>query len=127
MVDLLLYSRIDHRLRSLAIRTGESWRRSEQAADQRTFCIHLTSIFAKVWAAQIGKRRFMLLVAFDRQPCHLFGGGGYRAAAVVATGFAHERGDTRSEKTDFLAIAGHWLCNHGKTLLPIFNLLACGH
>jgi ribonuclease HII len=126
MVDMLLYSRVYHHLRPLAIRTGKSWRRSEQTADQRTFCINLASLVAKVRATQIGKRRFMLLVAFDRQPCHLFGGCGYRAAAVMTTGFALERWNTRSEKADFLTVAGHWLCNPGKTLSPIFNPLACG-
>lgn len=89
-VDLLLYLRINQHLRPLAIRAGESWRRSEQAADQRAFCIDLASIVTKVRAAQIGKRRLMLLVAFCWKPCHLFGGGGHWPAAVVTTGIALE-------------------------------------
>lgn len=64
-VYLLLYLRINHRHRLLAIRTGKSWRRSKQATDQRSFCIDLASTIAKVRAAQIGKCRFMFLVAFD--------------------------------------------------------------
>jgi hypothetical protein len=44
----------------------------------------------------------------------------------VTTGFALERWDARSEKADFLTVAGHWLCNLGKTLPLIFNPLACG-
>jgi len=67
-VNLLLYLRISHYLRPLAIRTGVSWRRSEQAADQRAFCIDLASFVTKVRAAQIGKRRLMFLVAFDWKP-----------------------------------------------------------
>ena len=72
-VDLLLYLRIDHHLRPLAIRTGESWRCSEQTADQRAFRIDLASIFSKVWAIQLGKGCLMSRAAFDRKVCHLFG------------------------------------------------------
>ena len=53
-LDMLLNLRIDHHLRPLAIRAGEPWRRSEQTADKRAFCVDLASIVAKVWAAQIG-------------------------------------------------------------------------
>jgi hypothetical protein len=60
-----------------------------------------------VWATQIGKRSLMLFVAFDWKLCHLFAGGGYRPAAVMATGFALERWNTRSKKPDFLTVAGH--------------------
>lgn len=63
-VDLPLYLRINHHLRLLAIRTGQSWRRSKQATDQRPLCIDLASIIAKVRTAQIGKCRFMFPVAF---------------------------------------------------------------
>jgi hypothetical protein len=121
MVDLLLYLRIDHHLRPLAVRTGKPWRRSEQAADQRAFCIDLASIITKVRATQIGKRRLMLLVAFNWKSCHLFGGGGYRPAAIVTTGYALERWNTRSEKPDFLAVACHYPCDLGKLLFPIFK------
>jgi ribonuclease HII len=51
---LLLYTQIDHHLGPLAVRTGKSWRRSKQAADQRTLCVDLASINAKVWTAEIG-------------------------------------------------------------------------
>lgn len=120
-VYLLLYLRIDHHLRPLAIRTGESWRRSEQAADQRAYCIDLASIVTQVRAAQIGKRRLMFLVAFDWKPCHLFRGGGYRPAAIVTTGFALERGNMLSEKPDFLAVACHCRCYLEKSLHHILN------
>lgn len=120
-MDLLLYVRVYHHLRPLAIWTGESWCRSKQAADQRAFCIDLTSLVTQVWATQIGKRRLMLLVALDRQPRHLFAGGGYRPAAIVTTGFALKRWNARSKKLDFLTVSGHLMHNLGKTLSPFLN------
>jgi len=65
-VYLAFNARIDHHLRPPAIRTGESRRRTEQTADQRTFGVDLTSMLTKVRAAEIGKRCRMLRVAFDR-------------------------------------------------------------
>jgi len=125
-LDMLLYLWIDHNLRPLAIRTDETWRRSEQTADQRAFCVDLASIVAKVWAAQIGKRRLMFFFAFDRKPCHLFAGGGYRPAAIVTAGFALERGNVLSEKPDFLAVICHYSCDLGKYLCASAILLREG-
>ena len=107
MVDLLLYSRIDHRLGPVAVRAGEPWCRSEQAADQRAFRIDLASVVSKVRTAQIGKRCIMIRDAFDGKPCHLFGGSSHWSTAVVASGSAFEGWNVLSEKADFTAVACH--------------------
>lgn len=108
MVDLLLYFRIDHHIRPIAILAGESWCRSEQTADQRAFRINLASIVSKVRTAQIGKCCLMLRDASDGKPCHLFGGGSHWATAVVASGFALEGWNVLAEKADFMAVACHY-------------------
>jgi hypothetical protein len=114
-VNLPFNSRIDHDLGPHAIRTGESWRCAEQTADQWTFRVDLASIVTQVRAAQIGERRLMFFVVFDWKPCHLFGRGGHRPAAVMTSGFALKRRNTLAEKFDFLTVACHRLNNSRQT------------
>jgi hypothetical protein len=71
-VNPLLDARVDHHLRAFAIRAGESWRRSEQAANQRAFRVGLAASLNQVRATLALKRRRMLRVTLDGEPCHFF-------------------------------------------------------
>lgn len=51
----------------------------------------------------------MLRNTFDWKPRHLFGRGGHRPAAIVASGAALEGWNALPEEFNFSAIAGHSL------------------
>lgn len=119
-VDLLLYSRIDHHIRPIAIWAGESWCCSEQTANQRAFRIDLASTVSKVRTAHVGKCGLMIRDAFDGKPCHLFGRGSHWPTAIVTSGLALERWNVLSEKSDFTAVACHDLALYFVSLnLPL--------
>ncbi|MFA6902783.1 MAG: hypothetical protein WC236_06860, partial [Gallionellaceae bacterium] len=50
---------------------------------------------------------FMLRIAFNGKIRHFFGGGRYRSAAIMTSGYAREGRNIVSEKTDFGVIVCH--------------------
>lgn len=89
-VDFPLGPGIDHRFRTHAAWAREAWGGAEQATDQRPFTVHRTAMLAQVRTTEFGEGGIANGVALDRQPGHLFGGRGDRAATIVATRHAGE-------------------------------------
>lgn len=106
-LDLLLKARINHRLWPLPVWAGKTWRCAKQPADQRTLGVHLAPLLAEVRTTQTGQRRLMLFAGLDREPCHLFAGGGHRPAAIMTSWLAFKRRNTVPEKPDLLTDSRH--------------------
>lgn len=107
LVNLSLYLWIDHQRRPMTVRTEKARSRAKEAADQRTFTVHLASLIAKIRATEFGQCGLMFLIAFLGKPCDLFCSGGDRATAIVAPRVACEYWNMIPKKSDFLAVFSH--------------------
>ena len=106
-VNLAIYLWINHQRRPLAVRAGQAGRSAKEATNQGALTVYLASIITKIGAVEFGQRRFMLLIAFDRKPGHLFCRGCNRSTAIVASQFAFKCRNTFTQKPDFLTIFCH--------------------
>lgn len=107
LVDFFLYPFVYHDFRPPAVRTWEPGCRPEQAANQRSFIIDLTTIFSQMRAIQFCQCGIVFRFRFYWQPGHFFRRDSYGAAAIMTSGDALKRRNMSAKKTDFLTIDRH--------------------
>src|SRR6185312_4373826 len=96
-----------HHFRPPAVRTTQTFRGAEQAANQWAFIVRTAAVFCEMDTAPLGQRFVALGVAFDGKPCHLLGRGHHRATAIVAARDAFERRNAPPVKAYRLAVCAH--------------------